>query len=342
MLNQNVGPAEPSAPRGRPAEAEPSQDAVQALAAANRRGAAVVKNVVERCGATGAAMLFLRSGIVGASDAAVHGTAGERCLATFARRSLPLPEAPADGGCAAMSVAGAEGASKLWIAAAYDREARPTAVLAATFQKPDDGEAQALVQALGDAATEAESPPAWSDSVDLLARFGQASNLLGAAVASGGEVLHLTPSLCEATGLGGPAVGQSVVDLAHGDAVSARLRTLAKGEADPQGAFTIAFRRLLGDGTVLVALKELETARIERLLQGFAMRHRLTAAERAALQDIARGLSAKESAQRLGLSPETVRARRKRIFRKVGADGCGSVMAQLLGSAPSRAGQTAG
>ncbi|MHB8419973.1 MAG: helix-turn-helix transcriptional regulator [Myxococcales bacterium] len=341
MLNENVGPTRPLQLHGRPVEPEPSLDAAQALAAANRRGAAVVKNVVERCGATGAAMLFLRSGIVGASDAAVHGSAGDRCLATFARRSLPLPEAPADGGCTAMSVAwGTEGISRLWIAAAYDREARPTAVLAAAFQKTDDGEGPELAKVFADACAaevEGAAPPAWSEPVDLMARFGQASNLLAAAVASSGEVLHLTPSLCEATGLGGPAVGQSVVDLAHGDAVSARLRALARGEADPQGAFSVAFRRLSGDGTVLVALRELEAARIERLLQAFAGRHRLTAAERAALHDIARGLSAKESAQRLGLSPETVRARRKRIFRKVGADGCGSVMAQLLGSAPGRA-----
>ncbi|HUB07315.1 MAG TPA: LuxR C-terminal-related transcriptional regulator, partial [Myxococcales bacterium] len=64
----------------------------------------------------------------------------------------------------------------------------------------------------------------------------------------------------------------------------------------------------------------------------------LSSAERVALTDIAAGASAKESAERLGLSAETIRARRKRIFRKVGADGCGSVMAQLLGSAPTRAG----
>ncbi|HUB10260.1 MAG TPA: hypothetical protein VMB50_24865, partial [Myxococcales bacterium] len=287
MLNQNVGPGAPPL-RGRIAEAEPSAGVLQAIAAANHRGTAVVKNVVERCGATGAAMLFLRSGIVGASDAAVHGSTGDRCLATFARRSFPLPEAPADGGCAAMSIAaGVDGVSRLWIAAAYDRAARPTAVLAAAFPKPDDGEAQALVKAFGDAcAAEAEeAAPSWSEPVDLLARFGQASNLLAAAVAVGGEVLHLTPALCEATGLGGPAVGQSVVDLAHGDAVSARLRALAKGDADPQGAFTVAFRRLLGDGTVLVALRELEGARLERLLYVFATRHRMTAAERAALQD---------------------------------------------------------
>jgi len=86
----------------------------------------------------------------------------------------------------------------------------------------------------------------------------------------------------------------------------------------------------LSDGTRVVCLSESGDGRISRLLRRFSETYRLTPAERAALLDIAHGSSAKESAQRLSLSPETVRARRKRIFRKMGVDGCGAVLARFL------------
>ena len=87
---------------------------------------------------------------------------------------------------------------------------------------------------------------------------------------------------------------------------------------------TVQHRQLLPDGVEVIWFEEGLQNKLERRLQRYARQYHLTAAERAALVDIARGLSAKESALRLSLSPETVRARRKRIFRKVGADGCGS------------------
>ncbi len=310
------------------------------------RESALVKSLVERCGADGAALLLLRGGLLGASDAAASGAAASHCLAALGRRSYPLPEAPPNGGAAAVPAgSGPDGSGRLWIAALYDPHSRPTAVVAATSPRADDDFGAALVSVIETTFGPAPGAPpegTWRGELDLLAGLGQASNLLAAAVAASGEVLHLTPSLCEAAGIGGPAVGPSVVDLTHGDELAARLRALAAGGEDPVGAFTTAFRESLDDGTVVLALRELDAARIERMLLSFSARNRLTGAERAALQDIARGLSAKESAQRLNLSPETVRARRKRIFRKVGADGCGSVMAQLLGSAPARSRTPAG
>ena len=86
----------------------------------------------------------------------------------------------------------------------------------------------------------------------------------------------------------------------------------------------------LSDGTRVIGLTEPGEARLSRLLRRFSDTYRLTPAERAALLDISQGSSAKESAQRLALSPETVRARRKRIFRKMGVDGCGAVLARFL------------
>ncbi len=335
MLNQTTGTgATPPVGFDRPLGAghgEPQEP---------RRASAFVRNVVERCGAAGAAFLPLRAGLVGASDVAVHGLAGDRCLASLARRTLVLPQAPENGGCSAISIAGPlESSAKVWIAAAYDEASRPTALLAATSPSPSEELGLALIAALEEARTmgiDAADLPPLPDEVDVLAQSGQVSNLLAAAVGARGEILLLTPSLCEATGLSGSSLGRSVVDLANGDAVAERVRSLASGRDDPSGLLQLASRLALPDGTQLAWLRERDDVRLDRQLQLFAQRHRLTQAERAALHDIARGLSAKESAQRLSLSPETVRARRKRIFRKVGADGCGAVMAQLLGAAQQR------
>ncbi|MHB1843550.1 MAG: helix-turn-helix transcriptional regulator [Deltaproteobacteria bacterium] len=305
-----------------------------------RPASVFVRNVVERCGAAGAAFLPLRAGLIGASDVVVHGLAGERCLASLARRSLVLPEAPVNGGCAAVSLSGPlESSARIWLAAAFDETCRPTALLAATSPAPSEELGGALIQALEEARAQGLAGghgSEWPGEIGVLESSGRASNLLASAVAARGEILLLTPSLSDATGLLGSPLGKSVVDLAHGDQVAERIRALASELEDPQGSLKVVSRRTLVDGTRLLWLEELAEARLERKLELFAQEHRLTQAERAALQDIARGLSAKESALRLSLSPETVRARRKRIFRKVDADGCGAVMAQLLGSAARR------
>ena len=59
----------------------------------------------------------------------------------------------------------------------------------------------------------------------------------------------------------------------------------------------------------------------------------LTPAERAELLRIARGYACKDSAATAGVSPETIRARRKRIYRKLGAAGAGEVLSRFLGAA---------
>jgi DNA-binding CsgD family transcriptional regulator len=136
--------------------------------------------------------------------------------------------------------------------------------------------------------------------------------LLCFAVNSTGDLLTISPALLAA--LGTTPDTQRVSRLIQGD----------------EPGFTAVGTLHLIDGTRVVGFAETSAGRLDRQLKSFADANRLTDAERAALADIASGASAKESAQRLGLSPETVRARRKRIFRKVGADGCGSILAKLL------------
>jgi DNA-binding CsgD family transcriptional regulator len=123
------------------------------------------------------------------------------------------------------------------------------------------------------------------------------------------------------------AVSPALSEALDGPLESDRL-TRMLGGTDEQ--FPVVSVLNLRDGTRVFCLSEPGEARISRLLRRFSEAYRLTPAERAALLDIAHGSSAKESAQRLSLSPETVRARRKRIFRKMGVDGCGAVLARFL------------
>ncbi|HZZ84858.1 MAG TPA: helix-turn-helix transcriptional regulator [Anaeromyxobacteraceae bacterium] len=56
----------------------------------------------------------------------------------------------------------------------------------------------------------------------------------------------------------------------------------------------------------------------------------LTPAERAEVLRMAQGFACKDSAAAAGVSPETIRARRKRIYRKIDASGAGELIARLL------------
>jgi DNA-binding CsgD family transcriptional regulator len=56
----------------------------------------------------------------------------------------------------------------------------------------------------------------------------------------------------------------------------------------------------------------------------------LTPAERAEVLRIAQGFACKDSAQAANISPETIRARRKRIYRKLQIAGSGELISALL------------
>lgn len=56
----------------------------------------------------------------------------------------------------------------------------------------------------------------------------------------------------------------------------------------------------------------------------------LTPAERAEVLRIAQGFACKDSAAAAGVSPETIRARRKRIYRKLDVPGSGELISALL------------
>jgi DNA-binding CsgD family transcriptional regulator len=62
----------------------------------------------------------------------------------------------------------------------------------------------------------------------------------------------------------------------------------------------------------------------------FLVKGGLTPAERAEVLRIARGFACKDSAADANVSPETIRARRKRIYRKLSVAGSGELISALL------------
>jgi len=71
---------------------------------------------------------------------------------------------------------------------------------------------------------------------------------------------------------------------------------------------------------------EILTPFAARFLEGSS----LTPAERAEVLRIAQGFACKDSAASANVSPETIRARRKRIYRKLNVPGSGELLACLL------------
>lgn len=61
-----------------------------------------------------------------------------------------------------------------------------------------------------------------------------------------------------------------------------------------------------------------------------ASRNALTPAERTEVLRIAQGFGCKDSAAAADVSPETIRARRKRIYRKLSLSGANEVISTLL------------
>jgi DNA-binding CsgD family transcriptional regulator len=60
---------------------------------------------------------------------------------------------------------------------------------------------------------------------------------------------------------------------------------------------------------------------------------KLTPAERGEVLRIAQGFACKDAAAAAGISPETIRARRKRIYRKLDVAGSNEVISSLLARA---------
>jgi len=85
----------------------------------------------------------------------------------------------------------------------------------------------------------------------------------------------------------------------------------------------------IGGGLAVVTARLAPGSRLEQLIDRLVRRYGLSASEHKELRHLARGLAIKDSARELGLSPETVRVRRKRVYRKMGLGGHEMLLARL-------------
>jgi len=85
----------------------------------------------------------------------------------------------------------------------------------------------------------------------------------------------------------------------------------------------------LPDGLTVITAHLAPTSRLAQLLDRLARRYKLSDSEHHELRHLAHGLAIKDSAKVLGISPETVRVRRKRVYRKMGLGGHEALLARL-------------
>jgi len=175
------------------------------------------------------------------------------------------------------------------------------------------------------------------------ADFNAATAALSSAVPSE-ETVEMAAALCEVTGASavllnsqgvefasraafvqqgatGPFLGLSCLSRQAPEALAKLTRTIQEAGPGAQvrrekvGELTMAcFVRRIGENNLAIA----------------ASRFGLTRAELAEAESMIAGLSCKESASRLKISPETVRQRRKVIYRKLGVESCGTAVARIL------------
>lgn len=146
-----------------------------------------------------------------------------------------------------------------------------------------------------------------------------------------GRLMWAAPTLWRAVGIpGGVRLGRA---FAHDAAPEAAARLEAAGR---HGADGLDVTVLPGELLLVQATRPADAARSART-EELSRRWRLSPAERNELQHLMLGLSCKEAAARLGVSPETVRGRRKQIYRKARVGGAGPLRALLDGTATTGA-----
>lgn len=173
--------------------------------------------------------------------------------------------------------------------------------------------------------------------------FNAASEALATAVPKD-ELIEMSSALCEVTGAAAVLTGPNGIEFAS------RSSFVQQGATGPflglsclsrQAPEALAkLQRLLGEtnGTANIRREQIGPYTMacfirrigENNLAIAASRFGLTKAELAEAESMIAGLSCKESASRLKISPETVRQRRKVIYRKLGVESCGTAVARIL------------
>lgn len=110
---------------------------------------------------------------------------------------------------------------------------------------------------------------------------------------------------------------------------NARARWIASPE-HPLDGWEIGLTPLGGaDGLAVVAVRVGPGPRLDQVLDRLGRRYGLSTSEQREVRHMARGLPIKESAKELGISPETVRVRRKRVYKKMALKGHEALLARV-------------
>ncbi|WP_373044636.1 helix-turn-helix transcriptional regulator [Vulgatibacter sp.] len=199
---------------------------------------------------------------------------------------------------------------------------RPRTLVVAARREGEFGDAERRAMTAAAARPEPRDPVIVAALEAVASRTGVPLGLLHA-----GKLMWAAGPLWRALGLeGGARLGRA---FAHGGAPAAAGRLEDAARTTGPGA-DLDITSLPGELQLLQATRPADVARSARLDE-LGRRWRLSPAERAELQHLMLGLSCKEAAARLGVSPETIRGRRKQIYRKARVGGAGPLRALLDG-----------
>ena len=199
---------------------------------------------------------------------------------------------------------------------------RPRTLVVAARRDSEYGDAERRAMTAAAARPEPRDPVIVAALEAVAGRTGVPLGLLHA-----GKLMWAAGPLWRALGLeGGARLGRA---FAHGGAPAAAARLEDAARTTGPGA-DLDITNLPGELQLLQATRPADVARSARLDE-LGRRWRLSPAERAELQHLMLGLSCKEAASRLGVSPETIRGRRKQIYRKARVGGAGPLRALLDG-----------
>lgn len=199
---------------------------------------------------------------------------------------------------------------------------RPRTLVVAARRDSEFGDAERRGMTAAAARPESRDPVIVAALEAVAGRTGVPLGLLHA-----GKLMWAAGPLWRALGLeGGARLGRA---FAHGGAPAAAARLEEAARTTGPGA-DLDITSLPGELQLLQATRPADVARSARLDE-LGRRWRLSPAERAELQHLMLGLSCKEAASRLGVSPETIRGRRKQIYRKARVGGAGPLRALLDG-----------
>lgn len=161
-----------------------------------------------------------------------------------------------------------------------------------------------------------------NETLEMAAALADATGA-SAVLIQNGVLSYASRAAFVQEGATGPFLGLSSLSR-HAPEAIARLTRVATNELSGNGPSMR--RETVGDYTMVCFIRRIG----ENNLALAASRFGLTRAELAEAESMIAGLSCKESAARLKISPETVRQRRKVIYRKLGVESCGTAVARIL------------